>query len=240
MLLTITVLVSGLFPGGELPAPVDSALTASLDSIGISREQLDFDRHWATSVGLLDSTVLSGVQNIEQLPVIMAGYIERSHCSGCLPTLPPDTKRQWMMPVGKERTPFCSYCPCYGPTRNTPETAANGAQYSFREGFRNHRCSRSVLIPFFHFWRAGTHQKRFQSRACSALRQLWPLDLGGIDGSVLSFGSSGPVRWVVGGYGSNTYHPDCRFDLIVDAGGNDLYLGGLGGAVGIRHHRYLR
>ncbi len=257
MLLTITVLVSGLFPGGELPAPVDSALTASLDSIGISREQLDFDRHWATSVGLLDSTVLAGLQNIEELPVIMAGYLEQSSGLLLVNHLPMDHPLDGLLGMladasvryetaidetGRERADsLLLVLSMLWADEEHPGDCGEWGAILVSRGLPVppvFDITADSLLPFLESWNAPEEIPAESLLAFAYALALveWPdeidVDLSGIDGSVLSFDSSGPVRWIVGGYGSNTYHPDCRFDLIVDVGGNDLYLSGLGGAVG--------
>ena len=231
MLLTITVLVSGLFPGEELPAPVDSALTASLDSIGISREQLDFDRHWATSVGLLDSTVLSGVQNIEQLPVIMAGYIERSYpllddqppvdlpLDGLLEMLADASARYEtaMDDAGRDRTDsLLLVLSMLWADEEHPGDCGEWGAILVSRGLPVppvFDIPADSLLPLLESWNAPEEIPAESLLAFASALALveWPdeidVDLRGIDGSVLSFDSSGPVRWVVGGYGSNTYHP---------------------------------
>lgn len=63
--------VSGMQPGDPWSPELDSALVMALDTLNLSREQLDFDRHWATGVHLADSTVLRAIQHVEDIPVIL-------------------------------------------------------------------------------------------------------------------------------------------------------------------------
>ncbi len=80
MTLTIIIcagaIISGLQPGDPWPEVADSALIEALDTLDLIPEQLDFDRHWATSVHLPDSTVLRAIQHVEELPVILEEQLD--------------------------------------------------------------------------------------------------------------------------------------------------------------------
>ena len=62
--------------GPRLPAEADSAMTAALDSLGITPEQMNFDRHWMRGVALADSTVLRGLTDVHSLPGILADELD--------------------------------------------------------------------------------------------------------------------------------------------------------------------
>ncbi len=256
MLLSLMILVSGLFPTADLPDPADSALQAALDSIGISRDQLDFDRHWATSVSLLDSTVLEGIQHIEMLPVLLEmrlaavtpllsrGETEH-HALNELLALLSTTADGYVDAIAQT-----------GPGRTDTLLLIMSALWADEDSpglsgewgsilaVRGMPVADEIDVPLdslallLESWQGPAPVDPLHLIALAEGLALvsWPRDTGielpGIDGTVLSFDLSGPVTWVVGGYGPNVYHPECQIDLIVDPGGRDTYLEGIGGAIG--------
>ncbi len=70
MLISV-VLTAGLQPGEQWPPEADSAMALAMDTLNLAREQLDFNRHWATRVHLADSTVLRAIQHVEEIPLIL-------------------------------------------------------------------------------------------------------------------------------------------------------------------------
>ena len=60
-MLISAVLFGGLQPGDQWPPEADSAMALAMDTLNLERDQLDFNRHWATKVLLADSTVLRAI-----------------------------------------------------------------------------------------------------------------------------------------------------------------------------------
>ena len=259
MLICLTAVLSGLLPGDEMPSAFDSAMAAALDSIDIEREQLDFDRHWATSVCMLDSTVLEAIQHVEALPVLLAGRLDE--VSPLLERPEPERRRLGELlrllegvsagydaaiaeAGGKADTLLLVLASLWADEDNPGASGEWGAVLATRgldvpEEIEIPFDSLSILLEAWHGPEPVDAAELIRLAEGLALEE-WPaaVDLGlpGIDGAVLSFDASGPVTWVVGGYGPNVYHPGCGFDLIVDPSGDDVYLGGLGGAVGTLGH----
>jgi HEAT repeat protein len=257
MLLSLMVLVSGLFPSADLPYPADSALRVALDSIDISRDQLDFDRHWASSVSLLDSTVLDCIQHIEALPAIME--VRLAEVAPLLSRGAPEYHSLDELLVLLETT-ACSYLDAIEETGAgrtdtlillmssmwaDEDNPGPSGEWGAILAARGLPVADELDIPFdslaaiLESWQgpAPVDPGHLLALAEGLSLVSWPratgIELPGIEGTILSFDRSGPVTWVIGGYGSNVYHPECSFDLIVDPSGNDVYLDGIGGAIGV-------
>lgn len=252
--LTTLMTLAGLQPGDPWPETLDSAFTSALDSIDIVREQLDFDRHWATSVRLANPVVITAIQQIEAVPLILEDMLEEltdyrlTGGNGGMEALNDAVEllertdslvlRQLEDMPPSRMDSLMAVVPAIWLSENDPvewETILEGWDISppdcgememdtlaeLLEG-----CSFQVDIPL----------EELVSVAVSLKDAEWPRELSvtlpGVSGTTVSFCFDGPVRWVVGGRGSNTYTADCPFELIIDIGGDDSYGEGIGGAVG--------
>ncbi|MBN2609244.1 MAG: HEAT repeat domain-containing protein [Candidatus Fermentibacteraceae bacterium] len=251
----IAALLGGLQPGDPWPAALDPAFSSALDSISIARGQLDFDRHWATSVHLADSTVILAIQSIESLPVILENRLEtlvdyRS--------LEPEDQgmsalHSAVMVLEDADSLLCERLDGMSPSmadslmtvvpslwlsENDPvdwDSVLEGWGLSPVEGEQMEMDTLAVLLESCPAPVKISPEEL--ARAAMSLREAqWPGELSvtlpGVSGTTVTFCFDGPVRYVVGGRGRNTYTGDCPFELIIDIGGDDFYGEGVGGAAG--------
>ncbi|MCD4701680.1 MAG: HEAT repeat domain-containing protein, partial [Candidatus Aegiribacteria sp.] len=227
----------------------------AMDTLNLEREQLDFNRHWATGVHLADSTVLRAIQNVEEIPDILEEHLDMLTDYRLLESY--ETGREglaviigllqeadFMIQEGIDSMgrgtvdSLISVIPATWLNENDPldwdSVIGSWNIEPFPEGDMEmetlaalfERCHFEVSIPL--------------DELVIAARQLqgaqWPEELSvtlpGVYGTTASFCFDGPVRWVIGGEGDNIYTEDCLFELIIDVGGNDFYGDGIGGAAG--------
>ena len=249
--------VAGLQPWEPLPAAVDSAMVEALDTLGIVREQMDFDRHWATGVHLADTTVIRAIQHVEQLPLILVESLDRipdfaavepsgDGRDGLVPlvrmlTTADSAYAEALRSIGAETVDsLAAAIPSVWLNEESPvdwqeEILRLGLTWPLDE---NEEMEMETLAELFETWTEVPllPQEKLLAACISLDGTQWPAEipvtLPGIDGTTVTFCFDGPVRWVVGGTGPNTYGPDCPFELIVDLGGDDHYGEGIGGAFG--------
>lgn len=254
-MLISAVLFSGLQPGDPWPPSADSAMTLAMDTLNLTREQLDFDRHWATGVHLADSTVLRAIQHVEEIPLILEEHLEmltdyrllesdetgREALTAIIGLLEEaDSLMQNMMEsMGRKMVDsLTTVIPAVWLNENDPLDWDSIVQTWGVESFPNGDMEMDTLAALFeacHFDVSIPLDELVA--AAKALREAqWPNELAvtlpGVYGTTASFCWDGPVRWVIGGRGNNIYTEDCPFELIIDIGGNDFYGDGLGGAAG--------
>lgn len=253
-ILTTLFVLGGLQPGDPWPQALDSAFTSALDSIDIVREQLDFDRHWATSVRLANPVVITAIQQIEAVPLILEDMLEGltdyrdtrgDGGMGALNDVVELLERtdslvfrqlEAMHPAGVDS--LMAVVPAIWLSGDDPdewETVLEGWGISPPDCGELEMDTLAALLERFSF-RVDIPLEELVSAAISLKDAQWPRELSvtlpGVSGTTVSFCFDGPVRWVVGGRGSNTYTADCPFELIIDIGGDDSYGEGIGGAVG--------
>jgi hypothetical protein len=248
-------LLSGLQPGDPWPAVLGPAFSSALDSISISRDQLDFDRHWATSVHLADSTVITAIQNIESLPLILEDALNGITSYGTVGTHPggmsalPDllnmleeadssiARSLESMSRGRVDS-LMTAVPSIWLSEDDPvdwDSVLAGWGIQAVQGGEMDMDSLAALLeacPSPVFLDVG----ELVSVARALAGTDWPGELSvtlpGVTGTTATFCFDGPVRYVVGGRGRNVYTEECPFELIIDLGGDDLYGRGIGGAAG--------
>jgi hypothetical protein len=239
-----------------LPPGAESLLASALDTLRITPGQMNFDRNWAPSNVLMDSTVLRALQDVFYLPQVLSERVALA-------------RGELSMPEGEEGglSEIRSFLASI-------EEDYSGSIQSLDPGYVD-----SMLALMTNMWadtdnpgpwgdwgaivtgRGGQQPDSLDldPDTLALILQRWPVvepvpadtilamalalsterfpeavqvDLPGVQGSVASFDLSSPIPYVVGGEGPNTYGEGCPFDLIVDLGGNDTYTGGTGGAVG--------
>ncbi len=255
VLIISTLTISGMQPGDPWPPEADSAMMLAMDTLNLTREQLDFDRHWATGVHLADSTVLRAIQHVEEIPVILEEHLNGLTDYRLLEA--DDTGREGLTVIigllqeadsmvqqgldsmGRERVDsLVNVIPAIWLNENDPlewdsvieswniESYPGGDMEMDTLAALFERCHFEVSIPLDELVIAA---KNLQGAE-------WPSELSvtlpGVYGTTASFCFDGPVRWVIGGEGVNIYTEDCPFELIIDTGGNDFYGDGIGGAAG--------
>lgn len=249
------ILLGGLQPGDPWPPELDRAFSTAVDSISISRDQLDFDRHWATSVHLADSTVIRAIQNVESLPVILEESLDGIDDYRLSEPLPGGISA---LPViigvlaeadslislrlegisGGRMDSLMTAVPSIWLSEEDPvdwETVLAEWGIEAVGGGEMDMDSLAALLEACPA--AVTVDPAGLVAAALALQEAdWPEELSvtlpGVTGTTVSFCFDGPVRYVVGGRGRNVYSEECPFELVIDLGGDDLYGDGLGGASG--------
>ncbi|MCK4504482.1 MAG: HEAT repeat domain-containing protein [Candidatus Aegiribacteria sp.] len=259
MTLTIIIcagaIISGLQPGDHWPEIADSALAEALDTLDLIPEQLDFDRHWVTSVHLPDSTVLRAIQHVEELPVILEEQLDMLTDYRLLSS--DSENRDGLMTLieilEKADSTISAELLELGPATLDTLMAAIPSIWlneesplewdSVLEGwgfskFEDTEIDADTLASLFERWNLSLNipLEELVPASVSLRDAQWPdelqVTLPGVIGTTVSFCFDGPVRWVIGGRGTNIYTEDCPFELIIDLGGNDFYGEGIGGAVG--------
>lgn len=248
-------MISSLQPGDPWPGDLDTAFREALDSISITREQLDFDRHWASSVRLADSTVLMGIRRIESLPLILEESLEGLTDYRSLEPLPEglqalhaavtileeaDSELRGMlegMPPGRVDS-LVSAVPSLWISEEDPLDWGETLEGWGIAPVEGEEMDMETLALLLESCPPAVTVSTEELVSCAlALREAqWPDELSvtlpGVTGTTVTFCFDGPVRYVVGGRGRNTYNEDCPFELIIDLGGDDLYGEGVGGAFG--------
>ncbi len=259
MTLTIIIcagaVISGLQPGDPWPEVADSALTEALDTLDLIPEQLDFDRHWATRVHLPDSTVIRAIQNVEELPVILEEQLdlltdyrlmssESENREGLLTLIEilekaDSTISAELLELGSGTVDtLMSAIPSIWLNEESPLEWNSVLEGWGLPQFEDTEMDMDTLASLFKRWNLSLNVPLEEIvLASGSLKDAqWPdelqVTLPGVLGTTVSFCFDGPVRWVIGGRGTNIYTEDCPFELIIDLGGNDFYGGGIGGAVG--------
>ncbi|PIE51298.1 hypothetical protein CSA37_12165 [Candidatus Fermentibacteria bacterium] len=238
----------------SLPCPVTDAAKTALEGAGITPEEMNFDRHWVTGVELADSLVVGCLQDIWLLPeaaeaaaeeaVFLCGPEAVSGGMDSLLTLMEEVKLDYSRAIDTLACADTLAMLCAGMWADSDSAGTPGEWgllYSSR-GAEIPFDSEDMDIELDRFtellarWTEpenprpelviGLVQGMEIERSCGTINAP------GVTGGVIDFDDTGEVTWVIGGTGRNTYTEDCSFDLIIDAGGDDLYLTG-GEGVGI-------
>ncbi|MCD4775087.1 MAG: HEAT repeat domain-containing protein [Candidatus Aegiribacteria sp.] len=255
LLIFSAVTFSGMQPGEPWPPQADSAMVMALDTLNLSREQLDFDRHWATGVHLADSTVIRAIQHVEAIPVILEEQLNTLIDYSLLES--DETGRKGLTVIlgllqeadsailaemdslGQEAMDsLMAVIPAVWLNENDPLDWDSTVESWNMESFPDEEIEMDTLAALFEKcdFEVEISLEELVIAAKGLQNVQWPEELSvtlpGVYGTTASFCFEGPVRWVVGGEGDNIYTEDCPFELIIDTGGNDLYGEGIGGAVG--------
>ncbi len=255
IIICATAVISGLQPGDLWPEVAEKALVEALDTLDLIPEQLDFNRHWVTGVHLADSTVLRAIQHVEELPVIMEEQLDlladyrllssdSENRDGLLTLIEilehaDSTISVQLLELGTGTTDtLIAAIPSIWLSEDNPLEWNSVLEGWGLPRFEETEMEMDTLALLFEKWDLSLNVPLEELVLASFSLQdaQWPnelpVTLPGVLGTTVSFCFDGPVRWVVGGRGINTYTEDCPFELIIDIGGNDFYGEGIGGAVG--------
>ena len=255
MVLTASA-TDGFQPGSGLPLGLDSALTVALDTLDLTVEQLDFDRHWATGVNFADSTVVRALQNLMDIPFILEEYLSDALLF-CETELEDDKTDPLVRIIEILEATELSYqesitniptdslnmlllvVPQIWLSEDNPldwEEYLTAFEITVPDSFAP---DEDDIVEILAEWQqpGEINVTELTEIAAHLSEKEWadeiPVTLPGVSGTTVSFCFEGTVRWVIGGRGSNTYSEDCPFELIIDLGGNDSYGNGLGGVIGL-------
>lgn len=240
-----------------LPPEVTTAAEQALSPLGMTPSTMNFERHWSASVGMPDSLVLSVLSDVWLLPSVAFDAMERCRAypqpsargggfDELLVFLAGENRSYAMMAemLGPELSD--SLALVLGSLWSETDTVLPGMEWGALFSCRGravpweysemHPESLSVLLQKW----PGTPAPSVSDIVALAASapQRWldspviPANLPGMEGGAVAWSLDGPVPWVVGGEGPNSYLGDCPFALIVDLGGDDFYGPGLGGVVG--------
>ncbi len=244
---------SGL-PAIELPAEVDSALAQALDTLGLVPAQMNFDRSWAPSVVLPDSTAILCLQDISAIPGVLSEHVARaSALLGATEQYEDGAFRDLVSLVDSREEAYRAAYSTLEPA--SADTLAGIAAWLWADSDNPGPWGEWGA---FHESRGLTPPAEFEGDPDTLALWLerWPvvepldpselialaealrdvewhdptdLDLSGVEGTVCALDAGS--GYIVGGPGDNVYGPGTAFRIIVDVGGNDVYTD-LGGAFG--------
>lgn len=246
--------ICSLLLASLVPSPVMDAASVALDSAGITPDEMNFDRNWATSVQLADSTVVRCIQDVWALPEVADSVYLRAidlsvidPVAGGVDSLISvllQTKISYMsvldtLACADSLALLCTGMWAASDSAGTP--GEWGILYS----------SRGFTVPF------AEDDIELDLDEYTDLLVRWPsvdcpspelviglvkgLDLQdnygtvqapGVEGWVVDYSTDSEITWVIGDWNRNVYTGEFRYDLIVDVGGDDLYLCG-GEGIGI-------
>jgi len=248
--LVMTLPTPGLPPGAE------SLLTSALDTLRMTPRQMNFDRNWAPSCAMMDSTVLRALQDVLYLPQVLFERVALAHGRLSLPDDPHGSLSDLESLLSGLDAGYAQAISSIGPgctdsllavvtnlwadTDNPGEWGGWGAVVAGRGGqpIDTLTMDPDTLALLLENWpvQPAVPADTLLALALSLEKAQWlapvPVDLPGVTGTVVAFDLGARVPYVVGGDGANTYGPGCPFGLIIDLGGNDLYGDGIGGAMG--------
>ena len=250
----LTLIVQLVLLASLVPSPAMDAASLALDSIFMTPEEMNFDRHWATSVKLADSTVVRCIQDVWALPVVADSvYQEAVELSFIQPldggvdsliSVLAGTKNSFLSALDTLSCADSLALLCTGMWADNDSVGTPGEWgllYS----------SRGFPVPF------SEDDIELDLDEYTDLLVRWPsvdcpppelviglvkgLDINhaygtmqapGVEGWVIDYSTDSEITWVIGDGSRNVYTGDSRYDLIVDMGGDDLYLCG-GDGIGI-------
>ena len=242
------LLISLLAFSLSLPSPAADAAVSTFEAAGMTPGEMNFDRHWATGVKLADSTVINCIQDVWLLPevadsvcseaITLAGVEEVPGGVDSLIHLMAELKMTYStlldtLSCADSLAILCGGMWAVSDSLGTP--GEFGLIYS----------SRGYEIPF------SEDDMEIELDEYTRLLTRWPgidipdpeliigLVMGiepesgygtmtapGVQGRVFDYSLAGELTWVVGDRGRNIYTGETVYDVIIDTGGDDLYLCG--------------
>jgi len=231
-----------------VPAPAMDAAAAALDSAGMTVEGMNFDRNWASGVKLADSTVVRCIQDVWALPEVADSvYTSAVDLSGIEPidggvdsltAVLQQTQLLYNMVLdtlscADSLALLCGGMWAHDDSVGTPGEwgllfTSRGLSVPMEQDSLDldldeytdllarwpdvHNPSPELIIGLV----MGLHPKDIPGRKNAP----------GVEGMVIDYSIDSEFTWVVGGAGRNVYTGGAIYDLIVDVGGDDLYLTG--------------
>ncbi|MCD6587181.1 MAG: HEAT repeat domain-containing protein [Candidatus Fermentibacteraceae bacterium] len=231
-----------------VPSPAMDAAAAALDSAGMTVEGMNFDRNWASGVKLADSTVVRCIQDVWVLPdVADSVYTSAVDLSGIEPidggvdsliAVLQQTKLSFDMVLDTLSCADSLALLCGGMWAHDDSVGTPGEWGLLFT-------SRGLCVPM------EEDSLDLDLDEFTELLTRWPdvcnpspeLIIGlvkglelrqipgcenapGVEGTVIDYSIDSGFTWVIGGTGRNVYTDGAVYDLIVDVGGDDLYLTG--------------
>jgi hypothetical protein len=231
-----------------VPVPAMDAAAAALDSAGMTVEGMNFDRNWASGVKLADSTVVMCIQDVWALPEVAESvYTSAVDFSGIEPiaggmdsliAILQQTELSYDMVLDTLICADSLALLCGGMWAHNDSVGTPGEWGLLFT-------SRGLPVPM------DEDSLTLDLDEFTELLARWPdvhnpspeLIIGlvkglklkeipgcekapGVEGTVIDYSTDPGFTWVMGGTGRNVYTDGAIYDLIVDAGGDDVYLTG--------------
>ena len=236
-----------------LPSPVVDAASFAFDSAGMTPAEMNFDRNWATSVKFADSTVVRCIQDVWFLPVVadsvlnLAQNYEFIPVDGgvdslvCLLTMYNESYMSALETLSCADTLalLCTGMWAHDDSVGTP--GEWGLLYSSR-GFDIPVSEDAIELDLDEYTDLLTRWQDVEGPSPELITGLvmglnipdayGTLQAPGVEGWVVDYSLDSEITWVIGDRSRNVYTGDVRYDLIVDPGGNDMYLCG-GDGIGV-------
>lgn len=241
----------------SLPGPVENAAQGLLEQGGMTPEQMNFDRHWATGVKFADSTVVRCIQDVWALPEVADSVLSGAQELTVRETVPGgmDSLVSLMeelhfsyrsaldtLPSADSLALLC--CGMWARSDSAGTPGEWGLLYSSR-GFDipieqdSLEMELDELAGLLAGWvPVENPSPELLIGLVAGIEVEEPygtLLAPGVEGRVFDYSLDPPVTWVVGGRERNVYTGETRYDIIVDIGGDDLYLCGADG-IGVLGH----
>ena len=230
------------------------AASAALDSAGMTVEEMNFDRHWATSVKLADSTVVRCIQDVWALPEVADSVHGRAVDLSLIEPLEGgvDSLLSVLLQVKISYNSMLDTLACadslallctgmWADDDSVGTPGEWGLLYSSR-GYSVPIDEDDIELDLEEYTDLLTRWPGVERTSPELIIGLVkgleiPEGYGtmlapGVEGRVFEYSLDSDITWVIGDRGRNVYTGETCYDLIIDAGGDDLYLCG-GDAVGI-------
>ena len=235
----------------NIPGPVQSAASRALEQVQMTPEEMNFDRHWATGVKLADSTVVRCIQDVWALPDVADSILSVSFTLCRTDALPggidsilavmEQLEVSYLTAIDSLTCADSLALACGGMWARNDSAGTPGEWgliYSSRgcdipiqqEDFELELDAYTILLTR---WQAVENPS--PELIIGLVKGLQFQDpygtmfAPGVQGMVYDYSLDSPITWVIGDRGRNIYTGETRYDVIIDAGGDDLYLCGADG-----------
>ncbi len=236
-----------------LPSSVMDVANSALDSVGMTVEGMNFDRNWGNSVRLADSTVVSCIQDVWKLPQVadsvynLAVDYEFMPVQGGVDSLVSVlcNHREDYLSVIESLSCADSLALLCSVMWAFEDSATISDQWGFlysSRGFAIPFTEEEIELDLEQYTELLTRWQAVEPPSAELITGLImgleiPEESGtiqapGVEGWVIDYSLDGDITWVIGDCGRNTYTGETRYDLIIDPGGDDLYLSG-GDGIGV-------
>jgi hypothetical protein len=230
-----------------LPAQVCDAAREALLPLGMTPEDMNFDRHWATGVKLADSTVVRCVQDVWALPHVadsiyfaamdMASFQPLPGGMDSILTLMGGLRESYLTAIDSltAADSLALLCSAMWFPEEAPEWgliySSRGAAVPLEEDSLD--LDLDAFTDLLMKWSAVDDPEPALVIGL-VLGLEFPDEYGtmtapGVEGGVIDYRAGPGLTWVIGGSGRNVYTGSPRYDVIIDIGGDDLYLAGADG-----------
>ncbi len=236
-----------------LPSPVLDAASLAFDSADMTPGEMNFDRNWATAVKFADSTVVRCIQDVWALPIVADSVFHLANSYEFIPveggvdslvSLLTEYSRVYMsaldtLSASDTLALLCTGMWAHDDSLGTP--GEWGLLYSSR-GFEIPVSEDAIELDLDEYTDLLTRWQDVEGPSPGLITGLvmglnipdvyGTLLAPGVEGRVIDYSVDSEVTWVIGDRGRNIYTGETRYDLIIDAGGNDMYLCG-GDGIGV-------